>query len=64
VSRADGSVATFSIDRVLTFEKDEFPTRAVYGPTTRAELRLITCSGNYDDDTGYDSNTVVFAHLV
>jgi hypothetical protein len=64
VTRTDGSVATFSVDRVLTFEKDDFPTRAVYGATTRAELRLITCGGNYDDDTGYDSNTVAFAHLV
>jgi len=64
VTRADGSVATFSIDRVRTYEKDDFPTRAVYGATTRAELRLITCSGDYDDDTGYDSNTVAFAHLV
>jgi hypothetical protein len=64
VTRADGSVATFSVDRVLTFEKDDFPTGAVYGATTRAELRLITCGGDYDDDTGYDSNTVVFAHLV
>lgn len=63
VTRADGTVATFSIDRVLTYEKDAFPTRAVYGPTTRAELRLITCSGDYDEDTGYDSNTVAFAHL-
>lgn len=64
VNREDGSVATFVIDRVETFEKDRFPTRAVYGATSRAELRLITCSGNYDDDTGYDSNTIAFAHLV
>lgn len=64
VTRTDGTVATFSVDRVQTYEKDDFPTRAVYGATTRAELRLITCSGDYDDDTGYDSNTVVFAHLV
>ena len=64
VTRADRSVATFSIDRVVTFKKDDFPTRAVYGATTRAELRLITCGGSYDDDTGYDSNTVAFAHLI
>jgi sortase (surface protein transpeptidase) len=64
VRRADGSLATFSVDRVMTFAKDEFPTRAVYGATSRAELRLITCSGSYSDDTGYDSNTVAFAHLV
>jgi hypothetical protein len=64
VARADGTVAAFSIDRVATYEKDEFPTRDVYGATTRAELRLITCSGEYDADTGYDSNTVAYAHLI
>lgn len=65
VTRQDGSVATFAVDRVQTFEKDTFPTRAVYGNTTnRAELRLITCSGLYDEETGYRSNTVAFAHLV
>jgi hypothetical protein len=63
VDRQDGTTATFVIDRVETFEKDAFPTREVYGSTDRAELRLITCSGQYDDEEGYLSNTVVFAHL-
>lgn len=64
VDRRDGSKATFSVDRVVSFEKADFPTRAVYGPTSRAELRLITCGGQYDEQTGYLGNTVVFAHLV
>jgi len=64
VSRADGSVATFAVDKVEHYEKDAFPTRSVYGSTDRAELRLITCSGKYDSDTGYLSNTVAYAHLV
>jgi hypothetical protein len=63
VDRQDGTTATFVIDRVETFEKDAFPTREVYGSTDRAELRLITCSGQYDDEEGYLSNTVAFAHL-
>lgn len=64
VTREDGTVARFVVYRVLTVEKDSFPTRLVYGPTTRSELRLITCSGEYDDQAGYLSNTIVFAHLV
>ena len=64
VDRVDGSKAVFAVDRVVSFEKAAFPTRAVYGPTTRAELRLITCGGQYDDEDGYLRNTVVFAHLV
>lgn len=64
VTREDGSVAAFVVDRVKTYAKDAFPTRKVYGATDRAELRLITCGGSYDDETGYDSNTVAYAHLV
>jgi hypothetical protein len=64
VTRRDGTVATFVVDRVEMLEKDAFPTRAVYGATERAELRLITCSGDYDAREGYLSNTIVFAHLV
>jgi hypothetical protein len=64
VDRRDGSVATFTIDRVESFEKEAFPTRDVYGPTPRSELRLITCGGRYDDRAGYLSNTVAFAHLI
>lgn len=63
VNRENGTTATFVINRVQTFDKDAFPTRDVYGSTDRAELRLITCSGQYDDEDGYLSNTVVFAHL-
>ena len=64
VTREDGSVASFVIDRVKQYEKDRFPTRAVYGNSTnRAELRLITCGGQYDKKAGYLSNIVVFAHL-
>ena len=44
----------------------EFPTTEVYGNTTsRAELRLITCGGSFDDRSGhYVDNVVAFAHLV
>jgi len=64
VARADGSTAVFRVDKVETYEKKAFPTRAVYGTAHHAELRLITCSGEYDRETGYISNTVAYAHLV
>ena len=63
VTRQDGTDATFVVDRVKAVEKDAFPTREVYGATDRAELRLITCSGQYDQQDGYLGNTIVFAHL-
>ena len=65
VTRADGTIATFVIDRVEAFDKADFPTHEVYGDTTgRAELRLITCGGTYDEDNGYLGNVVAFGHLV
>lgn len=65
VGRADGSTATFVVDRVERYPKDQFPTAKVYGNTTnRAELRLITCGGSFDSRTGhYLDNVVAYAHL-
>ncbi|MEZ0093169.1 class F sortase [Streptacidiphilus sp. EB129] len=64
VLRSDHRTATFVIDRVAVYPRTAFPDRLVYGPTRRAELRLITCGGGYSTATGYQGNVVVFAHLV
>lgn len=65
VNREDGKELTFRVDSVRSYSKSEFPTRTVYGGTTRPEVRLITCGGDFDSDAGsYRDNTVVFAHLV
>ncbi|WP_411071723.1 class F sortase [Streptomyces sp. cmx-4-25] len=63
IARADGKVAVFTVDRVKTYAKDDFPDKEVYGATGRPELRLLTCGGSFDRKTGYDANIVVFAHL-
>ncbi|MCC9307598.1 class F sortase [Kitasatospora sp. RB6PN24] len=63
VTRADEHTATFTVDSVRSYPKAAFPSRQVYAPTGRAELRLITCGGQYDHRTGYQSNIVVSAHL-
>ncbi|MFI7744264.1 class F sortase [Kocuria rhizosphaericola] len=63
IAREDGSTAVFVVDRGEQYAKDAFPTRAVYGDTAGAELRLITCDG-YDPATGlFDDNYVVYATL-
>lgn len=65
VTRADGSVAVFSIDDVRRFSKTAFPTAYVYGNTDHAALRLITCGGTFDRASGhYLDNVVVRASLV
>ncbi|MCZ2830805.1 class F sortase [Modestobacter sp. VKM Ac-2986] len=65
VERADGTVATFRVDRVEEHDKDAFPSDEVYGDLPTAGLRLITCGGSFDSETGdYDDNVIVFATLV
>ncbi len=64
VRRADGRTAAFVVDDLETFAKDAFPSERVYGDTDRAEVRLITCAGDYDRKVkDYTDNLVVFAHL-
>ncbi|WP_436492698.1 class F sortase [Actinokineospora sp. HUAS TT18] len=64
VSRADGSVALFTVTRVEQIAKKEFPTDRVYGETDAAELRLITCGGSFDAAAkSYRENVIVYASL-
>lgn len=62
VDLSNGTSVAFSVTETVQTPKATFPTSDVYGPTPRAELRLITCSGGFDDGTGhYLDNLVVFA---
>jgi hypothetical protein len=64
VGRADGSVAVFTVDRLEQHRKTRFPTDDVYFPTPEPTLRLVTCGGAFDQQTGsYTDNLVVFATL-
>ncbi len=64
VARADGTVAEFVVDRVEVHPKAEFPTIDVYGNTDDAQLRLITCGGDFDPSVrSYEDNIIVFATL-
>ncbi|MGY2084821.1 class F sortase [Blastococcus sp. SYSU DS0539] len=65
VARADGTVAVFAVDAVERHPKDDFPTIAVYGNTDDAQLRLITCGGDFDSAVrSYEDNVIAFATLV
>jgi sortase (surface protein transpeptidase) len=65
VARTDRIAATFRVDRVVSYPKNQFPTLEVYGNTSDAELRLITCGGAYDSSArSYLDNIVVYASLV
>ncbi|MEY2233821.1 sortase, partial [Streptomyces sp. BF23-30] len=63
IPRADGSTAVFTVHAVEVYDAKAFPDTRVYGPSARAELRVITCGGGFSPRTGYRGNVVVFAHL-
>lgn len=65
VDRADGTTAHFKVTHVRTYPKDKFPKVDVYGSTQGAELRVITCGGDYDKAAGHhEDNIVVYAKLI
>ena len=57
-----GSWLMFRVIETKRYAKDQFPTTDVYGPTPDAQLRLITCGGQFDHSRrSYLDNVVVFA---
>ncbi|MEV4562281.1 class F sortase [Nonomuraea sp. NPDC049419] len=64
VYRSDGKVTRFTVSGIEQASKNAFPTKRVYGNTSNAQLRLITCGGVYNKTTHhYTDNIVVYATL-
>ncbi|MEY9841652.1 class F sortase [Streptacidiphilus sp. EB103A] len=63
IDRRDRQAAVFTVDAIEVYAKDAFPSKRVYAPTRRPELRLITCGGGYSRASGYLGNVVLYAHL-
>lgn len=65
VTGGDGGTVQFAVTTVRRYSKHAFPSDLVYGDTTGPELRLITCGGRFDPQTGsYEDNVVVSAKRV
>jgi hypothetical protein len=65
IQRDDGTTVWFQVDTIRETPKEAFPTRAVFAPSGRPELRVITCGGPFDwAEHSYTDNLIVFAHLV
>jgi hypothetical protein len=65
VALRSGRIAIFEAYSVVEYLKTRFPTARVYGYTSWPTLRLVTCGGDFDPQTGhYLGNTVVFATYV
>lgn len=66
VARDDGRVAEFTVEDVKVLSRDHFDAQQAYGTrqSGRAELRLITCGGSFDQASRtYTANVVVSAYL-
>ncbi len=64
VDRADGSTAVFVVYDGQQFPKDTLPTEEIYGERDGSELVLITCTGEFNPESGhYLDNYVVRAKL-
>jgi LPXTG-site transpeptidase (sortase) family protein len=62
VRGADGTTVRFTVYKLARYLKTAFPAAQVYADTGRPELRLITCTGDFNRSTGhYLSNLVVYA---
>jgi sortase (surface protein transpeptidase) len=60
----DSQPVSFVIDQIASYPKNNFPVNAVYGPSSVPELRLVTCTGDFDYAArSYLDNLVVSAHL-
>ncbi|MFD3425487.1 class F sortase [Nocardia fluminea] len=61
---SDGRTAQFSVTRVETYPKAEFPAEEVYGSHGSGTLQLVTCGGVFDTETrSYQSNIVAYTTL-
>ncbi|MDI3331580.1 MAG: class F sortase [Micrococcus sp.] len=62
VTDVGGQVLTYRVDRVADHPVDAYPTLDVFGPAPKDEIRLITCTGVFDDvRQQYEENRVVYA---
>jgi LPXTG-site transpeptidase (sortase) family protein len=60
-----GETHMFEVYKQTYYDQDNFATDEVYGNTSGPELRLITCSGEYDREAKrYTENLVIYAKAI
>jgi sortase (surface protein transpeptidase) len=65
VTRGDHRTAVFRTSSVALYPQGDFPTKQVYGATARPTLRLVTCGGQFDPQSGhYLDRIIAFATYV
>lgn len=63
ITRTDGKIVSYRVDKIATYTKKEFPTDKVYTNSPEPTLRLITSGGSLHPEQK-PGNVVVFAHQV
>ncbi len=60
---AGDQITSYEVTEIETVPQDQgaFPTEKIFGSTPTDTLRLITCTGLYDDTEGYLDNLIVSA---
>jgi sortase (surface protein transpeptidase) len=65
VTREDGSIVDFAVTTVATYPKTQFPAEQVYANSDGNHLQLVTCGGDFDNQTrSYLSNVVVYTTMI
>lgn len=62
MTRKDGVVATYRVDRIKSYPPARLPVRKVYGASRSPVLRIITCGGSLTKGAR-PTNVVVYANL-
>lgn len=57
---SDGTTSTYRVVQVERFDQQALPAE-IFARTGAERLRVVTCGGSYDPDTGYEKNLVVTA---
>jgi hypothetical protein len=60
VLSSDGVTSTYRVVRVERFDQQALPAE-IFARTGPERLRVVTCGGAYDPETGYEKNLVVTA---
>jgi sortase A len=60
VDMDDGTQMTFSVERSAAYPYDQAPMEEIFGRSRKQSLNLITCSGDWNQET-YDKRLVVYS---
>jgi LPXTG-site transpeptidase (sortase) family protein len=64
VTNDDGQELTFTVEKVVSYPRQEAPMEAIFGASDSRNLQLITCSGTFNQDQGtHDERLVVYTEL-